>query len=271
VAVKLDKEAADYAIRAYALSRLQFIQTYAILRYPHRDMGRKLGTPMPRPSEEKSLLKLDGTLKDNVNAVLLDKSRLQPFPPLAPPQGPADVTMRLRASGVPDSENPYVTNCSLNGNAWQLWHAFRGPLSIGGPHQNWTHPMPVATGLPLGSVVDMIVENDLPAIISLNKHNNALFQLGSGDGAFEWEDVADAQRHGGGVINLEDPPLAIMHELPARGWIALRWRIEQPAMTSVHAFRARFFVQGMRLAMFEGDDHWPEMPDVVRKQPGLRL
>lgn len=34
VAVKLDKEAADYAIRAYALSRLQFIQTYAILRYP---------------------------------------------------------------------------------------------------------------------------------------------------------------------------------------------------------------------------------------------
>ena len=240
-------------------------------------MGRKLGEPMPRPSEDKSLLNLDGTLKNDVNVAvaLLDKSRLQPFPPLAPPQGAqgeADVTMRLRASGVPDAQNPYVTNCSLNGAAWQLWRAFREPLSIGGPHQNWTHPMPVATGLPLGSVVDIIVENDLPAIIPLNKHNDALFQLGSGDGAFEWDDVADAQRNGGGAdINLEDPPLAVMHELPASGGRALRWRSEQPAMTSFHAFRARFFVQGMRLAMFEGDDHWPEMPDEVRNQPGFEF
>ena len=235
-------------------------------------MGRKHGEPMPRPSEDKSQLNLDGTLKD-ANVALLDKSRLQPFPPLAPPQGKlgeADVTMRLRASGVPDSPNPYLTNCSLTGAAWQLWRAFREPLSIGGPRQNWTHPMPVATGLPLGSVVDMIVENDLPAIIPLNKHNDALFQLGSGDGAFEWEDVADAHRSGA-AINLEDPPLAVMHELPASGWIALRWRIDQPAMTSFHAFRARFFVQGMRLAMFEGDDHWPEMPDEVRDQPAFEF
>jgi hypothetical protein len=92
--------------------------------------------------------------------------------------------------------------------------------------------------------VDIIVENDLPPIIPVNKHSDALFQLDSGDGAFKWEGIADAQRHGGGVINLEVPPLAIMHELPASGWIAPRCRIEQPAMTSLHAFRTRVLRSG---------------------------
>ena len=34
ILVKLDQAPKDYAIRMHALSRLQFIQTYAILRYP---------------------------------------------------------------------------------------------------------------------------------------------------------------------------------------------------------------------------------------------
>ena len=34
VLVKLDQAPRDYAIRMYAFSRLQFIQTYAMLRYP---------------------------------------------------------------------------------------------------------------------------------------------------------------------------------------------------------------------------------------------
>ncbi|KAF5590961.1 multicopper oxidase [Fusarium pseudocircinatum] len=264
VVVKLDKEADDYAIRIYALSRLQFIQTYAILRYPHRDIHRRLGEPMLRPSEVKSLLNLDGTIKNNVS--LLDKSALKPFPPSPPPQGKADVTLHLRAAGTPDPRNPYITNCSLNGATWQLWRAFREPLSFAGP-KNWTSPMPAITGLPLGSVVDIIVQNDIPAIIPLSKHNDRLFQLGSGDGPFAWKDVVDAAKHG--KVNLKNPPLAVMHELPAGGWLALRWRIEQTAMTSFHAYRARYFVQGMRVAMFEGDDHWQEVPDEVKNQPSF--
>ena len=34
VMIKLDQEPKDYAIRMYAMSRLQFIQGYTVLRYP---------------------------------------------------------------------------------------------------------------------------------------------------------------------------------------------------------------------------------------------
>lgn len=40
VLVKLDQAPNDYTIRMYALSRLQFIQTYAMLRYPVSSQSR---------------------------------------------------------------------------------------------------------------------------------------------------------------------------------------------------------------------------------------
>lgn len=42
--VKLDQEPNDYAIRFHALSRLQFLQGYAILRYPVSRHKKTLGT-----------------------------------------------------------------------------------------------------------------------------------------------------------------------------------------------------------------------------------
>ncbi|KAI0859389.1 Cupredoxin [Xylaria cubensis] len=267
VMIKLDQEPADYAIRFYALSRLQSIQGYAVLRYPHHETGRKLGDPMPRPSEEKSVINLDGTLKRDVT--LLDKSLLSPYPRLSPPAGKADITLRFRATGAADPYNPYVTNCSLNGAPWQVFRVLRTPLYILGPHYKFPEPNPIVTGLPLGSIVDIIVDNEIPEVLPMYKHNDPVFRLGAGPGKFEWADVADAERHG--VINLHDPPRGYLHDQPANGWLALRWRIDQSAMTMFHVLRLRYFVLGMQVPMFEGDDHWPEVPDEVKEQPRVNF
>ncbi|GME63988.1 hypothetical protein GTA08_BOTSDO05764 [Neofusicoccum parvum] len=267
IMVKLDQEPNDYAIRFHALSRLQFLQGYAILRYPHRQTGRRLGAPMPRPSQELSSMELDGSPKKGV--VLQDKSQQHPYPPVRPAQE-AGITLRFRATGAPDPYNPYITNCSLNGSPWQIFRGLREPLALH-PNDTVAEPNPIVKGLPIGSVVDIIVENDLPVAIPMYKHNNPVFLLGSGDTAFEWDTVAAAKKARPDLINLENPPRGYLHDLPAGGWMAVRWTITEPAMTMFHAFRVRYFVLGMQVPMFEGDDAWPEIPDVVRDQPHVNF
>ena len=222
---------------------------------------------MPRPDENDSVLEIDGSVKDT--ATLLEKTRLHPYPEIEPPEK-ADITLRFRATGAPDPYNPYVTNCSLNGSPWQIFRGLRTPLAMD-PHQKFPEPSPIVTGLPLGSVVDIIVENDLPVTLPMYKHNDPTFLLGGGDTKFEWKDVDDAHNHRPELINLKNPPRAFLHELPAGGWLAWRWKITQPAMTMFHVFRVRYFVLGMQVPMFEGDDHWPEVPEYVKNQPHVEF
>lgn len=77
------------------------------------------------------------------------------------------------------------------------------------------------------------------------KHKKATFNLGSGNATFDWEDVADGAKDRPELFNLKNPPLGFLHELPAKGWLALRWKITEPAATMFHVFRVRYFVLGM--------------------------
>lgn len=104
------------------------------------------------------------------------------------------------------------------------------------------------------------------------KHNDPTYFLGSrADEKFPWANVAEAQKEQPQLFNLENPPLGYLHELPAGGWLAVRWKITQPAMTMFHAFRVRYFVLGMQVPMFEGDDHWPEFPREILDQPHVEF
>ncbi|OJD30412.1 multicopper oxidase [Diplodia corticola] len=156
-------------------------------------------------------------------AVVLSECALHPYPPISPP-AKADIT--------------------LNGAPWQLWRVLREPL-VPGPSTEFKGPNPVVKNLPVGSVVDIVVQNEL-------------------DG-----DVEEAKRDG--VVNMVDPPMGFFHELPPKGSLAIRWRIEQPAMTMFHVFNAKQFVMGMQVPMFEGDDRWPEVPESVRARPHVEF
>ncbi|KAJ4356852.1 uncharacterized protein N0V89_004889 [Didymosphaeria variabile] len=263
VMVKLNQNPKDYAIRFHALSDLQSLQGYAILRYPHRRTGQTLGAPMPRPDQDLSSMLLDGTPK--ADAILEDKMVAHPYPE-QPPHRKADITLRFKATGAPDPYNPHITNCSLNGVSWQIFRALQDPLILD-PNEQFDRPNPTVNNLPLGSVVDIIVENDLPVPLPMYKHNDPTFFLGKGDTKFKWKDVAEAKEQNPKAINLENPPLGYLHELPASGWMAVRWKITQPAMTMFHVFRVRYFVLGMQVPLYEGDDAWPEIPDWVGKRP----
>lgn len=94
-------------------------------------------------------------------------------------------------------------------------------------------------------MVDIIVENDLPVALPMYKHNKPTFNLGSGDTTFDWKSVSDAVKHKSELLNLKNPPLGFLHELPAKGWLAIRWKITEPAATMFHVFRVRYFVLGM--------------------------
>lgn len=267
VMVKLDQDPKDYAIRFHALSDLQSLQGYAILRYPHRRYGRPLGVPMPQPRQDQSSMHLDGSPKSG--AIVENKMDLAPFPESLPPQK-ADITLRFKATGAADPDNPFVTNCSLNGVPWQIFRALMEPLVLD-PKREMPGPNPAVKNLPLGSVVDIVVENDLPVSLPMYKHNDPTYLLGRGDTKFEWKDVADAKDKQPKSINLDNPPLGYLHELPAGGWMALRWKITQPAMTMFHVFRVRYFVLGMQVPLYEGDDAWPEVPEWVGKRPHVEF
>lgn len=102
---------------------------------------------------------------------------------------------------------------------------------------------PVVTDLPLGSVVDIIVTNKLNATIPLYKHNDPNFLLGSQEFAeFKWDSVEEAQEARPDLFNLNDPPMGVVHELPALGWLAIRYEIFRPAMSMFHSGRFRYFV-----------------------------
>ncbi|KAH7062619.1 Cupredoxin [Macrophomina phaseolina] len=266
VMVKLDQNPDDYAIRFHADSKQQSLQGYAILRYPHRRTGERLGAPMARPAQALSAMHYAASPLGH--ATLLSEDGLRPYPPAPPPQH-ADVTLHMRARGAPDPHNPFVTNYTLNGAPWQLWRALRSPLVLA-PSTELRGPNPVVRGLPVGSVVDVVVQNELEVALPMYKHNDATWLLGRGDGEFGWGDVAAAESEGV-PVNLADPVRGFFHVLPARGWMVLRWRIEQPAMTMFHAVRARQFVMGMQVPMFEGDDHWPEVPQSVSDRPHVEF
>ncbi|EME47188.1 hypothetical protein DOTSEDRAFT_59673 [Dothistroma septosporum NZE10] len=268
VMVKLNQTAADYAIRFHALSDLQTLQGYAILRYPHRRTGLRLGDPMPQPSQCMSIMELDGSPRKG--AVLEDKAALHPFPASPPPEK-ADLTLRFRATGAPDPNNHFITNCSLNGTSWQIFRGLLDPLYLN-PNNELPGPNPIVK-LPVGSVIDIVVENDLPVALPMYKHNKPTFNLGSGDTEFAWEDVASAIENQPKLFNLKDPPQGYLHELPAGGWLALRWRITEPAVTMFHVFRVRYFVLGMQVALIEGSDAISKVkvPDYVKNLPHVHF
>ncbi|USW54207.1 Putative cupredoxin, multicopper oxidase [Septoria linicola] len=120
------------------------------------------------------------------------------------------------------------------------------------------------------SVIDIILENDLPVDLPYYKHKDATFKLGSGSGRYPHSTVAEdlSDSSTSKLLNIENPTYGYMHELPAGGWMALRWKITKPAATMLTVYKVRYYIQGMQVALMEGDDApWPEWPNEQRELP----
>ncbi|RSL71764.1 hypothetical protein CEP53_001390 [Fusarium sp. AF-6] len=217
VLVKLDAEPGDYAVRISSTSQLQNLQGYSILRYPAKRLPR-YGEPMmlPTPASPKDVCLLaDASTKPHCKTI--NGQFIAPYPSKPPPTSDqkyperADFTFRLSAGSQPSLTEPKVPEFYLNEKPWQLFHGSMTPLLFHRLESNESLDKPIISQLPVGSVVDVIIENQINDTIPLYKHGEPAWLLGSSSGqSFPEESVEDAVSSPGSPhtsLNLHNPAL----------------------------------------------------------------
>lgn len=201
---------------------------------------------LPPTTPEMICLLPDGNTQ--LNCSTTDAQFVPPYPAKPPPSArkdrpaQADFTFRLAADSQP-SKTERVPEYFLNGKPWQLFHGSMMPLLFHAANE--TLDKPVISNLPLGSVVDLIIENRINETISFYKHGEPSWLLGSSaHKMFPGRTVEDAIQRPGSyekLLNLHDPALVIVHDLPALGWSVLRFKVTGQTATMLHAAKLRYF------------------------------
>lgn len=252
VLIKLDQRPQDYTIRLASASAMQHLESFAILRYPVSilycytldtqlipDQAKRYpvyGEPMELPAPLNPCLRPDSSVPSACKE--LDSTTLVPYDGSKPPSK-SDITLHWKTGSRPSQTDPYINEVFVNEKPWQL---FRGSLAPVLFTENFTElEKPVQYGLPLGSTIDLIVENTFNESIPMYKHGAATYLLGmEAHSEFSWASIDDAVKAGAN-LNLENPSKALVHDLPPNGWIAIRWKIESVGATMFHAVKVRYF------------------------------
>ncbi|KAK2037269.1 multicopper oxidase [Colletotrichum somersetense] len=238
VLVKLDHEGADYAMRLASTSTHQNLHGYAILRYPALRYPQH-GAPMiiQNPNDGSvACVNPDGSIHASCNTT--SPSNLAPHPSLPPP--PSNKTLHFRIGHQPSRYEEHVTEYYLNQKPYQLYHAQMSPLLF---LDNLTAIEPPIVGdLPWGTTVDVIVHNSVNDTMPLYKHGDPMFLLGSKASAtWEWDTVQDAIAAGIKELDLEKPPLQLVHDVPPLGWAVLRWKVQVQGATMLHSNKFKYY------------------------------
>lgn len=183
------------------------------------------------------------------SCTIVDGQFAPPYPANPPPSpsknypARADFTFQLAADSQP-SKTERIPEYFLNSKPWQLYHGSMMPLLFHAANE--TLDKPVISNLPLGSVVDLILENRFNETISFYKHGEPSWLLGSSaHEAFPGSIVEDAEKY----LNLRDPALVIVHDLPALGWSVLRFKVTSQTATMLHAAKLRYFAVSLVLCL----------------------
>ncbi|KAI9170590.1 Multicopper oxidase [Paramyrothecium foliicola] len=266
VLIKLDAEPGDYAMRIASTSQLQNLQGHAIIKYPtnkHPVYGEPMKLPQP-VSPEKVCVLPDSSVKNDCRVT--EGQYLSPYPSSPPPHfsrsvkdSPRHHIFNLEAGSQPSLTEPHITEYFLNEQPWQLYRSALTPLLFQTPNDtSSSDPLgkPVIEGIPLGSVVDLIIQNTLNDTIPLYKHGEAAWLLGTrAFSKFPYKNVEEAVANGGETaasLNLESPGLVTVHDLPPLGWSVLRFTVSAKAVTMIHAVKLRYFALGMSAPIVEG-------------------
>ncbi|KAF3769411.1 Cupredoxin [Cryphonectria parasitica EP155] len=284
VLVKLNAEADDYAIRISSTSQLQNLEAYSILRYPtgrHPLLGEPMKLPQPA-SPDKVCVLTDGSTREGCET--LDGQFLSPYPEFPPPKAKpshdasAHYTFRLAAGSQPSQTEPHITEYFLNEKPWQLFRSSLKPLLFYNFNNSEESPeKPVIDRLPMGSVVDLIIENQLNDTVPLYKHGEPAWLIGAKDHArFPYNSVEKALAEGENMIdllNLHNPGLVTTHDLPALGWSILRFKVRAKAANMIHAAKLRYFALGMSVPIIEGilPDDPANFPDSAVNRPHVNF
>ncbi|KAF4120043.1 Multicopper oxidase with three cupredoxin domains [Geosmithia morbida] len=117
-----------------------------------------------------------------------------------------------------------------------------------------------------GTWVDLVFLADYSPMPShpIHKHSNKMFQIGSGNGAFNWTSVNEAVKERPDLFNLVDPPRRDTFISPPAvttlAWTAVRYHVVNPGAFLLHCHIDNHLVGGMMVVIQDGVDAWPEIP-----------
>lgn len=185
----------------------------------------------------KICLNADSSVPESCRELNSDTVRRHPIKKF--PKSP-DKILKWKAGSRQSPTFKPVTEYFVNEEPWQLWRAAKQPVILASDAHDV--PKPIQGDLPFGTVVDLIVQNELNETIPMYKHGAPTWRLGSRPhDEFKYKDVAEAVKYGD-ALDVKDPPMDIVHDLPPLGWLALRWKVDLTGATMFHAVKLKYFV-----------------------------
>ncbi|KKA19822.1 laccase [Rasamsonia emersonii CBS 393.64] len=260
ILVKLDKPPANYNVRTVVTGLNQLLNATAILSYANSP--EPPGTWAPSAPS----ITLNG-LNATANTTFWNESLAVPFPPVAPAPF-ANETYVLRLNRWNASYRWYLGN-----DSFPLSLQYDKPLlfdpNAQGPHSDLT----VRTQN--GSWVDIIFHavKPLQPTHPFHKHSTKFFVIGAGVGPWNYSSVEEAMRHIPQNFNLVNPPIRDTYSTPAsldgESWLAVRYQVVNPGAFLLHCHIQVHLDGGMALALLDGIDKWPVVPDDYLNGNGL--
>lgn len=255
VLLPLNKPRGNYTIRMVSGSPQQILNTTATLRYQ--------GLPqLKRPSNP--WITLTGT-NATAETIFLNDFTAVPFPAVRPAAN-VDATYHLTIAHFNASYLWTLGNSSFN-----LELEESKPLLF---DQN-AIPSDLIIRTKNGTWIDLVIH--VPTVIQpahpIHKHSNKHFLIGQGSGLVNYSTVAEAIQDIPGSFNLENPPLRDTSPTllagPDPAWMVLRYQVVNPGAFLMHCHIQTHQNGGMALALLDGVDKWPKIPDAYLYDSGF--
>ncbi|KAM5489272.1 Glc7p regulatory subunit [Microsporum audouinii] len=255
--VKLHKNVArDYTIRVMDSGLTQIIGSYATLRYKQDLNDKDMGDYM----ETEGIINYGGL--NTTHAVTLDREDLPPYPP-NPPAAHADSlylldTHRVKTAWTYTMKGGAMYEEDRSAYAPLLYHpnsadAMDESLIIRTKNNTW-----IDLVVQVGSLPNQ--PQEFPHI--MHKHSGKTWQIGAGEGHWNYSSVEEAMKAEPIKFNLITPNYrdTFITSFDGPSWIVLRYHSNNPGPWLMHCHFEIHLGGGMAIAFMDGVDAWPKVP-----------
>ncbi|KAL1953848.1 hypothetical protein VTO42DRAFT_2108 [Malbranchea cinnamomea] len=250
------KPGRDYTIRVMDSGLTQIIGSYATLRY-------KSGTG--DEDGERSVLS-QGVLNygglNTTQVVTLDRNHLPPYPPTAPAEHADSLylldTHRVKHAWTYTMKGGAMYEEDRSAYAPLLYYpdsadALDESLVIRTKNDTW-----IDLVVQVGSLPEQ--PQEFPHV--MHKHSGKTWQIGAGEGHWNYSSVEEAIKAEPTKFNLKNPNFrdTFITSFDGPSWIVLRYHSNNPGPWLMHCHFEIHLGGGMAIAIMDGVDAWPEVP-----------
>ncbi|CAK7201482.1 hypothetical protein SEUCBS139899_004187 [Sporothrix eucalyptigena] len=197
----------------------------------------------------------------STDVVFFDQADMKAFPPDVV-SATVDRTFSL---GIRIAGASY--NWALNHSVYPMQLDNDTPLLFQ-PHADLDNNVTITTLA--GEWIDLVVQAlsfPMPPH-PIHKHGNKMWLIGSGEGMFNYSSVAEALQYIPESFNLETPPkrdtIATPAAITGPTWMVVRYHVTNPGAWFLHCHIQSHLLGGMAMAIQDGIDQWPEVPEYYR-------